>query len=64
MAMMPNPNIDVPANMRNFNEPFIGSAVSESDEYEARVSPLFFLPSTVVNSLNYTEAKSNSKCTG
>lgn len=37
MAMMPNTNIDVPPNMRNFNEPFVGSAVTESDEYEARV---------------------------
>lgn len=36
MAM--NPNIDVPSNMRNFNEPFVGSAaVTESDEYETRV---------------------------
>lgn len=38
MAMMPNPNVDIPSNIRNFNEPFGAAAVSESDEYEARVS--------------------------
>ncbi|XP_037034015.1 tetratricopeptide repeat protein 14 homolog isoform X1 [Bradysia coprophila] len=38
MALMPNPTVDVPPQtMRNFNDPFVGSAVSESDEYEARV---------------------------
>lgn len=37
MAMMPNPNVDVTQSMRTFNDPFVASAVSESDEYEARV---------------------------
>lgn len=41
MAMMPNPNVDVPQTMRNFSDPFVASAVSESDEYEARVWFLF-----------------------
>lgn len=42
MAMMPNPNLDVAPNMRNFNEPFAGAAVTESDEYEARVRIFFY----------------------
>lgn len=46
MALMPNPNIDVPPNMRNFNEPFVAT---ESDEYEARVRIFVYYPDSESN---------------